>query len=233
MTARVICGLEEPLAPNQQLNAVGDEPGTIILADFGVEGLCRYSFTWHSDGADRMAQAAGILAPFADHLQAGAQWLIGWKHRLEGDYRFRSLRLKRKLEAAGWDVFACEDLGLSLKSLALTDGAELTPPELEPVQSGWAILFGRQISSQRLAEAPFDSTLRTFALTFRLEPSRAFLTELARRKSGAAYPAKGPSGLPGLVIISPKPASDVITRLLSRGLIHDVLAAEQAPGVWL
>ena len=203
-------GVEEPLTANDHVLAVNDASRKIELANFRIDGMSRYSLVWRTQEERARAEPHLIsrLLKFGE-----ASWILGWNHQKNGPYKIGNLRFLRKLQAAGWQTLAKENLGLGLRVVKEDDSLQ-QPPVHETLVSSWFLWFGPSPDILDLSRDPFEPTLRLFCKTRRLYPSQHFLLALRDRRSGLLYEASGGGDLPGMIVVVPVDRSmDVRTGL--------------------
>ena len=223
----VLCGVEEPVAPNEMLSHATGDGGSFNLATFGVPKLNRYSFVWTQH---KPAVPALLEKMLADNHISNAM-LVGWSHGETGFDRIKNLRLTRALARSGWEIQEQGDLGLGAKSRSHL-GLEALPI-LAPPQIAWAAALGDFPSLANLLQAPFASTIRAFCVFKCMSPSVMMLQQLASMRAGIVYPEQGPEDHHGLVVIWPDSLMTSISALLAAGEIAEIRTGGDAASVWL
>lgn len=228
MTEAPRCGVEEPLAENQQLYALEEASGTIQLARVSIAELNRYSIVargWSEAGAVGFAMRTSAL------MGVQASWLVAWELHADGPFKIRSQVLRSRLRKHGWRDAVADGLAVAVTA-AFRGHAPGVPGEIDRRQTGWALVFADTPDPQWFTRAPLEKTVRMFARTHRLQPSREFLRGLAERELGLAYPAAGAGDLGGLVLVLPVGLDPRLERLRQDGAISEVVYQPHAEDVW-
>jgi hypothetical protein len=204
MTGARLLLCEEPLGPNPELTAVDDESSAITLAEFAVDGLCRYSFSWNRGEAEVEVRAVRLLDALGEHVPVKPNICVaGWRHEVPSGLRVRHRHVVSTLQRRGWQVRAESGIGLAMRAI---DGGEL-PQAVELLRStghtGWFLAFGSWPSASALAQSPFRNTLASFCWTHRLAPSRPFLQGLRDAGGAVAYLVADDVHLARAILITP------------------------------
>lgn len=214
MSPKVTLHAEEPVWPNTWLRAVDERERRIILAEFSVGTVCRYSFDWPYGDSRFRDEAVVLLEELTRFTPQPMICIAGWAHDPGGTLRFRHLNLKAKLEKEDWRVVATDGVGVAAK--------ETSPGSLvaeidaaQSLQAGWFVGFGRWCTAQALAAPPFVGTIRYFCQNGRLAPSREFLQALGETGGGVAYAVEGDDRKPGVVLLSTERLRERLDELIS------------------
>ena len=224
----VWCGIEEPLQSNEQLLAIDEQRRVLRLADFGEPAMCRYSFT-HLEGE----VWPELLDAIAKQFHAAPRGVLIWKHEQSGDFRMRSQVRLARLRRQGFSTKVLGTVGLGVAPFTGVEPSAFHPVgvSFHPAGDGALILvdcdeavealFGTQAESSTLVEA---------GSSFRLTPSREFLSWLATVSLRVLYLSWDQLERPGLVLLSHDKFD--VGGLVNDGLIDHIESGSRASCVW-
>lgn len=208
---RLIC--EEPIRPNPFVTSLDEASQRLVLAEFSIESVCRYTLVWERGAAAFPDDAITALASLADVVALPMHLVIGWRQDESGHQRGRHRNLVAALRKTGWEVRA--DIGLGLGVLA-TDSVKLAGVH-ETVRNrgvGWCLILGDGLKLDGLFAAPFRKTMEFFCWNHRLAPSSQFIRGLGDCGSAIGYCVSGDDRLPAVYLLSRERLCGAIAREL-------------------
>lgn len=194
------CGVEEPLRSNEHLYAFDESTGETILAEFSIEGLCRYSFT-KLEPAELPVLVDGILAQSAGE----SDWLCVVRKREPFDgagNKILRFLLEKSHFTIGEDCDAAF-LGIGKYSGCSVEGLfPLGIQEHVKKHATFAVLC-REGSSDLFRESLMSHQYLFFARR-RFAPSVNFLNELRDANARLLYAARDYLERDCLVVVGQK-----------------------------
>ena len=200
--------VEEPLSENTDVDALDESSGKIVLANFSVDSIDRFIFTWPRGSSTSAIQ---FLIDLSLHEKILGCVVVGWRHDTRGSLTTRHKIMASKLVASGWDVSAREGVGLAVLPCQL-ESLETAIELASKLALGWFLVPSLTTARQISGDA-FEPTLRSFCWTHRLTPSREFLSAMDRSLHAIAYVSNGDDRLPSVIVAVSKTNETVLARL--------------------
>lgn len=225
------CGIEEPLQENGQLYALDEGTGSIVLAEFSSAELNRYSFL-PDDNSNCEQSLASLVSRIAAASGVIATWLVTFRASPAGS-AMRARALATRLAKRGWHVLKLGgDVHVATRGTGLAIQKRLSPADADPLICGWFLLLGPRPEDELLLSKETAASLRSLALTHRLQPSRQFLTACGASDLTVAYLAKSATERSGLVVASPAQLGFTVRSMQREGVVQTVLLGNEAANVW-
>lgn len=214
MTELVELQIEEPVCSNPNIDAVDEDSRRIVLAEFSLERVSRYTFLWPHHCEAFASHCIDTLEAISELSPKPTKCVSGWLHDTDGFLRMRHKVLVSNLTKSGWDVVAQRDLGIAL-SVVPPGGLRSLVNSLQMPGLGWFLAFGDWCAPEVLTQPPFLASMKSFCCGRRLTPSRQFLDGLAERGGAVAYAAASDDRRPGAIVVSSKRMEEAALRLVA------------------
>lgn len=192
---------EEPVRSNSNITSLDERSQRLLLAEFSVENVCRYSLVWERAASVFDDESLGVLVALAEILSVPTHFVVGWKHQADGPLRIRHLQLRSFLTKTGWLVHTENRIGLA--------GLETAPGSLADIYRaiasrdvGWFLAFGDWASVTTLVQPPFRNTIEFFCWNHRLAPSLQFLNGVGVCSGAVAYRTAGDDQKPAVHLVT-------------------------------
>jgi len=222
-----LCGAEEPMLPNDQLDALDECTGEIELASFSIADVFRYSFV------PRERSISSMLLPRLLELlvasgSSSATWVIVFRGDDEQGLDFRARVLSSKLRRAYWTLVARAGVTIATKPISAGGLGSVPPSELDERIAGWFVALGDWSSFESLLAPPFLESMKMLSVGHRLQPSKEFLMGAREARLGVAYVASASMDRQAVVVTAAHPLTSVVQQLCSAGEIFKDSSARNA-----
>ena len=224
----IICGAEIPLRCNEQLCALDEKSGKIVLADFDSPNLNRYSFIY-LDFLEK-PDIASIYQPLINGIFGGMRFpnlhfLSAWEHSPNSQ---RCRLMLRKKEKEQWKLCAVNNLYIATKRI---DNVGEILNWLTDRRSPSFLYVGGCPENDDIKISPLLPSLQLLAKNAgQLSPSREFIDFLSNSLAGVMYFEFDDLGRVGLIFLTND--STIASSLFDSKIITEVRVGADADTVW-
>lgn len=238
----MICGVEEPLLPNECIYALNEETDALKLSHLSLPSLNRYSFLWLGNFQERQAKTEELLQAILRHTlqinERSAYWISAWGVPSHGTARQKQTMMNYDLyssklrTAEHWEISreegaddTCLNVAIKPVDVAWLNG--FSPSDYEGAnRSRLLLLIGTVPASSEIMKGPARPVLQHMATYGSVAPSEPFLFWLADRELTLIYRSDQDHHGPGLIYVGAERLP--IELFLENGILQRVTTGEKA-----
>jgi hypothetical protein len=224
-----LCGCEEPIKPNSQLQAIDELSGRIELSDFGDNRLNRYSFVWNGQSAEFPSQLGKLMSGPQGLFESSVYLVTSlW---LSGENAFRSKLQMRARQKSGWAITHDEDIAVAVKESSSPLNDLSSEDKIALFEGAIFVYSGAECALDQKIFSSLRSSLEVFARFGKIAPSQLMLSWLWEHKGEIGYFGRSDRDRRGIVFITPNKLA--LEELVKSGLVEQIRRPPEAADVWV
>lgn len=175
------CNIEEPLRFNEQLYALNEQTGRLVLSHIESDILNRYSFGW-TEGAGRAQEFIScIINALPKPMNESINLLSAWVDNMAGvDLGVRSKWIKSQKLRENWVVCQDKELSIATKQIPISGENIITMDIFNKPYEGTILMCGDTPSPETFLRSPVRRSVSQLAARRKFSPSKEFMVWLER-----------------------------------------------------